>query len=245
MKILTLPKVDSTNNYVASHAAELDDMTMVTAIEQTAGRGQRGNSWESEPGKNLTFTLLYRPTGVAPGLQFSISEAAALAMADALDRYGIEAKIKWPNDIYAGDRKIAGILIEHSLTPELIEHSRIGIGLNVNQTEFRGSAPNPVSMAMLCGKEHDRDEVAAVAAEALERRLPECEDEGGRTRLHEEFLRRLWRHDGRAYKFKNKKTDETFTGRMADVDRKGLITVRNEDRDRTETFAFKEIEFIL
>ena len=108
--------MDSTNSYVSHHAASLADMTMVIADAQTAGRGQRGNSWESEPGKNLTFTLLHRPKGVLPREQFAISEATALAVADFLEENGISAAVKWPNDIYVGDRKIAGILIEHSLT---------------------------------------------------------------------------------------------------------------------------------
>lgn len=92
MNFLLLEQVDSTNSYVSVHAGELDDMTMVIADTQTAGRGQRGNSWESEPGRNLTFTLLHRPKGIAPREQFAISEATALAIADFLEETGIEAK---------------------------------------------------------------------------------------------------------------------------------------------------------
>ncbi len=96
MNFLLLEEVDSTNSYVAVHAAELEDMTMVIADSQTAGRGQCGNSWESEQGKNLTFTLLYKPQGIAPREQFAISEAAALAVADFLVESGMEAKVKCP-----------------------------------------------------------------------------------------------------------------------------------------------------
>ena len=172
MNFLLLEEVDSTNSYVAVHAAELEDMTMVIADSQTAGRGQRGNSWESEQGKNLTFTLLYKPQGIAPREQFAISEAAALAVADFLVESGMEAKVKWPNDIYAGDRKISGILIEHALMGQTIQHTRIGIGLNVNQREFRSDAPNPVSMVQLLGSESDISRVAVGVGTHLERRLP-------------------------------------------------------------------------
>ena len=161
MNFLLLEQVDSTNSYVSVHAGELDDMTMVIADTQTAGRGQRGNSWESEPGRNLTFTLLHRPEGIAPREQFAISEATALAIADFLEETGIRAKVKWPNDIYADDGKIAGILIELSLTGSAITDSRIGVGLNVNQREFRSDAPNPVSMANLLGADTDISRVAA------------------------------------------------------------------------------------
>ncbi len=176
MNFLLLEEVDSTNSYVAVHAAELEDMTMVIADSQTAGRGQRGNSWESEQGKNLTFTLLYKPQGIAPREQFAISEAAALAVADFLVESGMEAKVKWPNDIYAGDRKISGILIEHALMGQTIQHTRIGIGLNVNQREFRSDAPNPVSMVQLLGSESDISRVAVGVGTHLDRRprRPPC-----------------------------------------------------------------------
>ncbi len=151
MKILLLEETDSTNTYVSVHADSLDDMTLVAAHSQTAGRGQRGNSWESEPGRNICATLFHRPAGVPARVQFAVSEATALGVADMLAHYGIEARVKWPNDVYVGDRKICGILIENAVAGCDLLHCRIGIGLNVNQTVFRSDAPNPVSMAMLLG----------------------------------------------------------------------------------------------
>ena len=124
MNYLELEETASTNTYATQHAGELADMTMVTARRQSAGRGQRGNSWESEPGRNLTFSLFFRPPrSLHPRSQFFISEAVALAIADALAGRGVEAMVKWPNDIYCGDRKICGILIEHSLFGDHIRRS--------------------------------------------------------------------------------------------------------------------------
>lgn len=245
MKYLVLEEVDSTNSYVAVHASELEDMTMVIANTQTAGRGQRGNSWESAPGCNLTFTLFCRPKGVAPAQQFSISEAVALAVADTLAAYGIGAMVKWPNDVYVGDRKIAGILIEHSLQGNGIEHSRIGIGLNVNQPEFFSDAPNPVSMRMLLGRDSDLGQCAARLYAALSARLGAVSTEEGRSDTHEEFLGRLWRGDGQAWPFRDRESGRLFRGSIAGVEPEGFLHIRPEGGGEDRVYAFKEVEFIL
>lgn len=245
MNFLVLEEVDSTNSYVALHSSELADRTMVIADSQTAGRGQRGNSWESEPGRNLTFTLLYRPAGVAPHEQFAISEATALAMVDFLADSGIDAKIKWPNDIYVGDSKIAGILIEHSLTGSRITDSRIGVGLNVNQREFLSDAPNPVSMVMLSGKENEINHVAAGAGMRLEQRLGQTTTPEGRRALHEEFLTRLWRGDGKSYRFRRRADGREFCGIITGVSPEGPLTLRDEATGQESQYMFKEVEFLL
>lgn len=245
MNFLLLEQVDSTNSYVSVHAGELDDMTMVIADTQTAGRGQRGNSWESEPGRNLTFTLLHRPKGIAPREQFAISEATALAIADFLEETGIEAKVKWPNDIYAGDSKIAGILIEHSLTGSAITDTRIGVGLNVNQREFRSDAPNPVSMANLLGADTDISRVAARVGAHLEARLSLAATPEGREEMHREFKRRLWRGDGAEHPFRRRDTGETFPGVITDVSPEGPISILDTASGSTSIFMFKEVEFLL
>lgn len=244
MKYLLLEQVDSTNSYVAVHADELEDMTFVAAAAQTAGRGQRGNSWESEPGMNLTFTLFHTPQGVQARDQFAISEAAALAVADTLRSYGIDALVKWPNDIYAGDRKIAGILIEHAVMGNAIHHSRIGIGLNVNQRIFRSDAPNPVSMAMLLGRDSDLTEVLTRLAEALRRRLDTASDPLLRTDLHREFLDTLWRRDGEPHPFRRRGDGRTFRATVEDVRPDGFLILRDE-AGTAHSFAFKEVEFLL
>lgn len=244
MHFILLEEVDSTNSYVALHASELEDMTMVIADSQTAGRGQRGNSWESERGKNLTMTLFCRPAGIHPRDQFAISEAVAIAVADYLEDEGIKASVKWPNDIYAGDRKIAGILIEHSVTSTAIEHTRVGLGLNVNQTEFLSDAPNPVSMAQLTGRAFDVSRVAAALGGRLERRLAQTADPALRTDLHVEFMARMWRFDGKPWPFRRRDTGEVFDGIISDVARHGQILITNDATGQTEAFWFKEVEFL-
>lgn len=119
---------------------------MTAARRQTAGRGQRGNHWESEDFKNLCFSMPAYPDKVPPACQFAISEAVALAVVALLQNHGIMASVKWPNDIYVNDSKICGILIDHALYGSSIRHTVISAGLNINQTRFLSDAPNPVSM---------------------------------------------------------------------------------------------------
>lgn len=245
MNFKILEEVDSTNSYVTRHAAGLPDMTMVIAERQTAGRGQRGNSWESEPGRNLTVTLFHRPENLEPRAQFALSEAVALAVADYLLAEGLEAAVKWPNDIYVGDRKICGILIEHSVMPGLIEHSRIGIGLNVNQARFVSDAPNPVSMFQLDGVRRDVSHVAAAVGAHLERRLRQAATPEGRAGLHEEFVRSLWRGDGRAYPFRRRSDALEFIGVIEGVSPEGPIRIRDSRTGEGRDYWFKEVEFLL
>ena len=145
---LTLQQCDSTNTEmkrIIESGRFLPSGSTVRAIAQTAGRGQRGNSWEAEPGKNLTFSILLRPGGLLPRHHFLVSEAIAIATASFLagiigDSYKDTVKIKWPNDIYFGDRKIAGILIENSLGMSgQILQTIAGIGININQQTFSDS----------------------------------------------------------------------------------------------------------
>lgn len=148
----------STNSDPAVLDPEAPHGLVVAAREQTAGRGQRGNTWESGPGLNLSFSIVLRPAGIHPARQFCISEAVALAVAETVEEelrrngVGDPVYVKWPNDIYVGDRKICGILIENTVTGTHIDKSIVGIGLNVNQREFHSDAPNPVSLIQLTAR---------------------------------------------------------------------------------------------
>lgn len=238
-KRIWLEETDSTNMYVRDRIQALEPMTLVLARTQTAGRGQRGNSWESEPGMNLTFSFHFSPERTAPAAQFAISEAVALAMAGVLCDFGIEARVKWPNDIYVGDRKISGILIENSIMGSRIDHSIVGIGLNVNQKRFVSDAPNPVSMSQLTGLEYDLDTVADSVATNMERHLRRLADADGS--LHREYLSRLWRGDGRPYPFRETATGELFEGVILDVAPTGHLLLQTPAGPRS--YAFKEITF--
>lgn len=194
--IITLPETDSTSTALAAldAASPLPHMTAMRAVAQSAGRGQRGNSWESAPGANLTFSVVLRPHGVGAAEQFRISEAVSLAVARALDPLvptGVEVSVKWPNDVYAGDLKICGILIENTLCGAAVERSIAGIGVNVNQRKFLSDAPNPVSLTQLTGKTHDIEALMRSVLSGIEVNLLAPADE-----LHTTWLSRLWRRTG-------------------------------------------------
>lgn len=244
MKIEIVEECISTNSYVATKVAGLSAPVFVLALRQTAGRGQRGNSWEAAPGENITGSLYHCPQGVPAISQFSISEAVALAVVDTLGFYGLEAKVKWPNDIYVGDKKICGILIEHSLLGSRIMHSISGIGLNVNQKEFVSDAPNPVSMSMLTGETYDIIDVAARLSVSLEQRLAMTEDSASVRELHKQYMSVLWRGDGENHPFLDSSSGLCFEARIEDVEPQGylrLLTSAGESR----RYAFKEVAFLL
>lgn len=243
MNKVKIKEAASTNSWCAAHIDELPHMTLVRAQSQTAGRGQRGNSWEAEPGKNLTMSVVLRPGWLRPAEQFVLSEAVALAVADTLIHYGIPARVKWPNDIYVGDQKICGILIEHAIGGTAILHSVCGVGINVNQTDFRSDAPNPVSMVQIAGREFALDEVEDVFGHAIEQNIGLTASPGGREMLHADFLRRLWRGDGKPHPFRDTSTGEEFQAVVANVDPNGYLHLLDSGFG-TRRYAFKEVEWL-
>ena len=244
IRIETLESVESTNSYLSARAAKIDYPLMVVAREQTAGRGQRGNSWESEPGKNLTFSILVRLSDFPARKQFAISEAVALAIRDALAGFGLEAKVKWPNDIYVGDRKICGILIEHAIMGANLMHTIIGAGINVNQRVFRSPAPNPVSMSQILNRDVPLDELRDSVASKIGEALGNLSGESFRRSVHSEFCGSLWRGDGECHRFRDTASGECFDAAIASVDPEGPITLRRDD-GKESTYFFKQVEFIL
>ena len=156
-KIIHLSQTTSTNSYAKKYIEEhqAGEGTIIVAHEQTSGRGYGENTWESEPGKNLTFSLILYPVFIKAADFFRISQFVSLGLVDVLEKHLSEGiSIKWPNDIYYKDDKIAGILIENSILRDKIDSSVIGVGLNVNQEVF-AHAPNPVSLKQITGKEYD------------------------------------------------------------------------------------------
>ena len=214
---------------------------IILAQCQTAGRGQRGHTWESREGENLTFSLLLEPLFLSPSEQFLISECVALGMCDALLHYGIEAQIKWTNDIYIGDRKLAGILIEHKLQGSALARTVAGIGLNVNQKAFSDDLPNPISMAQATGREFDREEVLQTVATSLMARYEQLR-EGGAKELQADYHQRLYRlGQEHCYALPD---GSRFRGIIRGVEPTGALRIENE-RGELLSFLFKEVEFVI
>ena len=250
-KVIHIDETDSTNRWLraymqaprplvpeGSYPESGEQAVVVVAEYQTAGKGCGENSWESERGKNLTFSVLLHPTEIPADCQFRISEAVSVAICETLEQLfsPISATIKWPNDIYVGDRKICGILIENQLRGRLISDSIVGIGLNVNQTEFRSDAPNPVSIAQITGQEEDREALLQAFLQQLSVTM-EMEPEA----LMAAYRSRLYRREG-IHPFSDK--EGTFEAKVLNVlDDGRLVLLDTEGKARM--YAFKEVVFII
>lgn len=262
--IIWLESIDSTNEEARRRFHELDNLSVLSAYQQTAGRGQRGNTWTSEPGDNLTFSIVLKYasgalTPIRAVDQSAISEITALSVVDLLSSHGIGAEIKWPNDIYVADRKICGILIEHSVRDACLSSSIIGIGLNVNQTEFDPSLPNPTSM-LLSSSSHP--EYSSCHPEQSEGPIPlhplleEYMDifkgycsrylniTGGLSRLRKLYLSQMWRKDVPA-RYIDCSDDYEFEGIIRGLSDIGHLLVEDTEKGELKEFAFKGIGYII
>ena len=246
--IIWLDSVDSTNTEVYRRADRLDNMSVIAARDQTAGRGQRGNSWLVDPGANLTFSMYLRfGEGHLPPLpaeeQFALGEAATLAVARLMEEEGIDARIKWPNDIYVRNSKICGMLIENSLEGRYVRSSIVGIGVNCNQTDFPPQLANPVSMKILTGRHFELEPLLCRLAELLRENVLKLSDVEGCRELREAFLSKMYRI-GQLHDYTDLVTGEVFKGTIVGLGKDSRLKVRKEDGSYKE-FAFKEISYIL
>lgn len=214
---------------------------VIWAERQTAGRGQRGHSWTSPEGVNLTFSLVLEPRFLPVGDQFLLSEAVALALTDTFAGLGIDARIKWTNDIYVGDRKLVGILIEHNYAGGTLARTIAGIGINVNQTEFDPALPNPVSMAAATDRTFVREEVLDRFLACLDLRYAQLET-GDRETLQHHYRQRMYRlGETHTYRY----PDGTLTrASIEGVKPSGELLLRHDDGKLGE-YLFREIEFVL
>lgn len=239
--IRVFDSLGSTNTAMAADAATLPHGTVYRAVAQTAGRGQRGNSWEASPGLNLTFSLLLRPRTVSPAEAFAVSMLTSLSIAGVLERHlDREVLIKWPNDIYVGDLKLAGILIENSFSTH-IDRSIIGVGINVNQREFRSDAPNPVSMYQLAGREFDLDALQLEVAQAMTDDFDRYEAAPDPGALTARYRSRQWRGSG-THRWRDNLTGEILEAAIASIAPDGTLTLATEP---PRSYAFKEISPVL
>ncbi len=232
----------STNNYLINllKNTDLREGTIITTNYQSDGRGQPGNKWESEDNKNLLFSLLLFPAMIRPEEQFIISMTLSLGIYDFINRNIPFSYIKWPNDIYIKNDKIAGLLIENSIMDDQIEYSVAGIGLNVNQKNFTSDAPNPVSLSLITGLKYDLASCLKELAADLDRRYKQLIS-GNYYIIRSEYTARLFRLNEWS-KFRD--SDGVYTGRIISVTNNGRLQVEKRS-GAVKDYSFKEIEFIL
>lgn len=243
------PDESASNKEVVLNDKSSGKVQLVTTDYQTHGHGQVNTVWESARGENLLFSFLFRPQHITAGEQFFLSEIACLAIAHTLDAYTEGISVKWPNDVYHHDRKICGMLLRHTLSGAQISATLVGIGLNLNQKQFVGDAPNPVSLRQIIGRPVDREEVLCRFAHHFDRLLravthPDPDERlAQRQRLHREYLRRLYHHDG-AHDYVDTASGETFSAHIVDVAPTGQLTLRTTD-GRLRHYHFKEVRFVV
>lgn len=240
-RLIELDEVDSTNSYLRRLDVPDDQRPMlVTAEYQTAGRGAGTNRWESARGENLLMSLRVWPEALPARHMFAISEVTALAIVDTL---GAPFSIKWPNDIYYADSKVAGILIENDLQGPLVQSSTIGIGINVGQRRFLSDAPNPRSLADIVGHDVERRSVLEHFMENFLNLFGQITDGAPDAidALHQRYKSRLYRL-GQEHSYSDK--DGTFRATLTDVEPSGhLILVDTAGTQRR--YAFKEVRFLI
>lgn len=251
MKRIHLEEVGSTNTWMLDYLSkgqDLADETVVFTLRQTAGRGQVGNGWESEFDKNVAFSMLLKPEFLPIPKQFAISQVCCLGVVEALSELAAEQgkvlplSIKWPNDIYAGDSKLAGILIENRLMGMKFAQSVLGVGINVNQEKWIGNAPNPISLKLL-GIEATPEKVLEKVIESISKLYHLLKEQDGGEEIHSRFMQRLYRRDG-FYPYYDPQTEEHFDAEIVGVEPQGPILLKLPSGEERR-YWFKEVRFVL
>ncbi|MDR1610423.1 MAG: biotin--[acetyl-CoA-carboxylase] ligase [Candidatus Symbiothrix sp.] len=239
--IIKVKETDSTNQLLKKQSEEqaLDEGVTLVSGFQTAGKGQRGNRWESEAGKNITCSIILYPEFLPLKQQFLLSEAVALGIKDAVEQYLRPVEIKWPNDIYYQNKKLAGILIENELTGQTIDKSIIGIGLNVNQDRFSSVAPNAVSMKQILGKEIDLDVLLEKTVNAILFRYNTLKD-GNSASIVSAYHDSLYRKSG-FHLFSDK--NGLFSAKTEQVTGDGFLHLTTDEGEK-RCYTFKEVSYV-
>ena len=242
MIIETFDSLPSTNQYCELlDLSQTEEFSVIYARQQTAGIGQRGNCWDSQPDKNLTFSLILKPTFLPAAEQYMLTKVVSLGITDCLQSLipgGNIIKIKWPNDIYINDHKVCGILISNKLSRTYLSASIVGIGLNVNQTEFPSWVPNPISLKQITGEELSLRPLLENIVQAIQtryRQLPTNPDI-----LDQEYLSRLLRlHQPARYLYHG----EAITATIQGVNQYGHLLLTTSE-GRPLTCQLKELTFL-
>lgn len=241
--IIWLDETDSTNNYLKNYIPASDEkICVVVADYQEAGRGQGDNTWESERGQNLLFSIVVHPLMVPVHSQFLLSMAEGLALKEALDKYTEAITLKWPNDVYWKDKKIGGTLIENTLGGGHIKNCIFGTGIDVNQTEFKSSAPNPISLKSILGRDVDRKKLMDEIIESFTKYYAMIEN-GQYGEISAMYHLALYRKHG-FFNYRDVKTGEVFEAAIIEVADDGTLVLRDRQGIISE-YRFKEIETVL
>ena len=242
--LIILPETDSTNNYLTQLCNEqqsaVREFTTVIAERQTAGKGQRGNSWESEDCRNITFSFVLYPTFIEARRQFILSQIVSLSIKEELDEWTKGISIKWPNDIYWKDKKICGMLIENDLMGRNISQSISGIGINVNQEVFHSTAPNPISLRQITGKQYDIFEILKNIMLRIQSSY-ELLRNGDTEPIAHRYEKALFRKEG-MHRYKD--ADGEFFARIICVEPEGKL-ILEDDAQKKRGYMFKEVEYLL
>ena len=238
-KVVYMPSCHSTNQ-VATDLLKNGDIaegTIVITDHQTKGRGQRGNHWEAEEGKNITCSIILKPKTLLISDQFILNVIVSMGVADLVSSVlSMDTKVKWPNDIYCKGEKISGILINNSIKKNMLESSVIGIGLNVNQQQFTNS--KATSLSVLSGNAtYNLSQILESLVLSVEKRYFQWKN--NTESLWEDYLAQLyWLGEVRTYKSR----EEYFTGIIRSVTKSGRLVIEGEGH--TTEFDFKTITFI-
>ena len=238
---IVLKETDSTNNYAKQLIADKEEEgTVVLAHWQKNGKGQQGNFWESDPHKNLLFSLILYPNFLEAGKQFYLSKIVSLALAKVLSTKVKDVTVKWPNDIYVGTKKIAGILIENTIKGTSLDSSLIGIGLNLNQEKFTSDAPNPISLKQLTEKEYVVEEVLNEFVAAFNPLFDKLKSRSF-SEIDEAYFSALFRNKEWCL---YRKYGKEFEARITGIGEFGQLQLEGKSGAISE-FMFKEVEFVL
>ena len=243
MKIVKLDAIDSTNEFLKNLAKDpsLDNWTVIWAENQTSGRGQLQNKWHSEPGKNLTFSVLYRNHNLEVSKALFLNCAVSLAIFKVLERYITQGlSVKWPNDILADSKKLCGILIENTLSKNRITRTIIGIGLNVNQQEFTSDLSKARSLIAHTNTPIDRDQLLKLLLEELQAQVGRIEEQQFDLIRHD-YENCLYQKNVKA-RYQDD-AGHVFTGIIKGIDGVGRLVLQHENNSES-TYNLKEIKFL-
>ncbi len=242
-----LPSCQSTNDIAADSIAQesASEGFLILTDHQTAGKGQRGNAWAAEPGQNLLFSLILRPTFLTASEQFWLNMAVSLGITDTLlPLIGSELRIKWPNDVYVANQKLGGILIENTLQGYTLAWAVVGVGLNINQTAFAYPTATSLQQCLPQPGGHNRLELLTQLCETLEARYLQLRS-GRRDSMRVDYLQRLFRYQETHTFVADDATGQPipFQGVIVGVDATGRLAIQTEETLRY--FGFKEVQFVV